>query len=320
MRYLDAEEIQALVPLGEMIDAVDGAYRDVAAGRDRSPIRSHVAFEGGDLLLMPGVADGAAGVSVKLVTIVPRNAHRALPTVQAVIAWIDAQTGTPLALLDGTVVTAMRTGAGTGAATRLLARPDAHVLAMIGAGAQAEWQVRAVCAVRPIEEVRIWAPSERRHELATRLGALVDATVRAVDSSEDAIRAADVVACATTSETPVFEARWLAPGAHVNGVGAFRPGMVELPADLFGRADTVAVDSRTAAFAEAGDLLAAIEQGRVSADAVIEIGTVSADRARDPEAITVFKSVGLAAQDAAAVELIARRAGLDAGFPSRGGG
>ena len=311
MRFIDGAEILSLGALGslpEVIDAVERAVREVAAGRDRSPLRSRVGFAGGDLLLMPGVVAGAAGVSVKLVTVVPGNAARSLPTVQAVVAWIDAETGEPLALLDGAAVTALRTGAASGAATRLLARTDAGVMAMIGAGAQAEWQVRAVCAVRPIHEVRIWAPSARREALATALAGQVAADVRAVGSAEAAVRGADVVSCATTSDVPVFDTAWLAAGAHVNGVGSFRPGMVELPPELFGLAARVAVDSCEAALSEAGDLLAAIDRGLIAVDAIVEIGSVPPGGARDPEAITVFKSVGLAAQDAAAVELIMERA------------
>lgn len=185
---------------------------------------------------------------------------------------------------------------------------------MIGAGAQAEWQVRAVCAVRPIEQVRIWALSERRHELAERLAADLGIDVRAAGSAEEAVRDADVVTCATTSEEPVFDAQWIAPGAHVNGVGAYRPGMVELPPEIYARAALVAVDSRPAALAEAGDLLVALERDLLTAKSLIEVGSLAADAgaadAREPAAITVFKSVGLAAQDAAAVGLIAHRAGL----------
>ncbi|MDQ2941992.1 MAG: ornithine cyclodeaminase family protein, partial [Chloroflexota bacterium] len=140
------------MPVLDLIDAVEQAYRDVAGGRDASPARSRVAMPNGDLLLMPGLRRGGLGASVKLVTVTPANAARGLPTVQAILLWIDAETGAPRALLDGAELTAMRTGAGTGAATRLLARADASVLAQIGAGAQAAWQVRAVLAVRPIRE------------------------------------------------------------------------------------------------------------------------------------------------------------------------
>lgn len=313
MRFLDAATIESLAPMAELVDAVEAAYRDVASGRDRSPLRSRIELDDGDLLLMPGVRAGASGISVKLVSIVPTNRARGLPTVHAVVAWIDAVTGTPLALLDGDALTLLRTGAGTAAATRLLSRPDSRVLAMIGAGGQAEWQIRAVCAVRPIDEVRVWSPSARRLELAARLDSGLEAgagavAVRAAASAEAAVRGADIVCCATTSTVPVLDAAWMGAGTHVNGIGAFRRGMVELPWQLFADAGLVAVDSRQAAMAEAGDLVAALERGALTAERVVELGAVPADRVRGTSEVTVFKSVGLAVQDAAAAELVIRNA------------
>ncbi len=308
--FLDGDAIRAAVPIDDMLDAVEAAYRDVAAGRDRSPIRSRVALDDGDLLLMPGVREGGAGSSVKLVTVMPGNAGRGLPTVQAVVVWFDARTGRPVALIDGATLTAMRPGAASGVATRLLARPDARTLAMIGAGGQAEWQVRAILAARPIERVLVHARTPgRREAFASRMAETTGIEVRAVASAEEAVREAEVVACATTSSTPVFEAAWLRPGAHVNGVGAFTLGMVELPPELFGTASLVAVDSRSAAMEESGELVAAIEHGSAAEEDLVEIGSVGRDWAdgRDPDAITVFKSVGLAIQDVAAAELIVGR-------------
>jgi ornithine cyclodeaminase len=309
--FLDADTIRRAVPIVDLLDAVDAAYRDVAAGRDRSPLRSHVSLDRGDLLLMPGVRAGGAGASVKLVTVMPDNAARGLPTVQAVVAWFDAETGTPLALLDGGTVPAMRTGAASGVATRLLARTDAATLAVLGAGGQAEWQIRAVVAARPIERVLVHARSRAsRDAVAARMADAVGLEVRAVDSAEDAVRAADVVCAATTSTAPVFDAAWIRPGTHVNGIGAYRLDMVELPPELFARAGLVAVDSREAARAEAGDVMAAVQRGLVTEEQLTEIGSVAADFAgqRDPGAITAFKSVGLAIQDVAAAELIVARA------------
>ena len=155
--YLDADAIRAGVPIADMLDAVEAAYRDVAAGRDRSPIRSRVELPNGDLLLMPGVRAESSGASVKLVTVTPANAGRGLPTIHALVVWLDAETGRPLALIDGETLTAMRTGAASGVATRLLARPDASTVALIGAGAQAEWQLRAVLAARPIRRALVFA-------------------------------------------------------------------------------------------------------------------------------------------------------------------
>ncbi len=308
--FLDADAIRAAVPIADLLDAVEAAYRDVAEGRDRSPIRSRVPLPGGDLLLMPGVRDGGSGSSVKLVTVMPGNAERGLPTIHALVIWLDAATGRPLALLDGETVTAMRTGAASGVATRLLARRDAATLAVIGAGGQAEWQIRAVVAARDIRRVVVYSRSaDARREFAERMGRETGTEVVAVESAEAAVREADVICCATTSSEPVFDAGWLRPGTHVNGIGAFRAGMVELPPEVFARAAMVAVDSRDAAMEEAGDLLAAIEDGLVAEEEVVEMGTIGREWAklRDPDSITVFKSVGLAIQDLAASELIAGR-------------
>lgn len=264
---------------------------------------------GGDLLLMPGLRDGGAGASVKLVTVMPANAARGLPTIHAVVAWFDASSGEPLAILDGRALTAMRTGAASGVSTRLLARPDARVLALFGVGAQAVWQVRAVMAAREIGEVRVFARTGARRDafaagLANELGPGV--RVVAAQTAEAAVRGADVICCATTSFEPIFAAEWVAPGTHVSAVGSFQKGMIELPTEIYAAASLVAVDSREAALEEAGDLLAAIDAGLLAGDGFVEIGTIAAGWAatRDPSAITVFKSVGLAIQDVAAAELV----------------
>jgi ornithine cyclodeaminase/alanine dehydrogenase-like protein (mu-crystallin family) len=308
--FLDADAIRAAVSVTDLLDAVETAYRDVAEGRDRSPLRSHVALPAGDLLLMPGVRESGAGATVKLVTVMGGNAERGLPTVQAIVVWFDATTGQPLAVLDGATVTAMRTGAASGVATRLLARPDAATLTVIGAGGQAEWQVRAVLAARPITRVLVFArDAAARGAFAERMEAATGVETRPAASAEAAIGEADVVCCATTSSEPVFEAGWLRPGAHVNGIGAFRLGMVELPPELFARAALVAVDSREAAHAEAGDLVAAVEQGSVRDADLVEIGSIRRDwvDSRPGDAVTVFKSVGLAIQDVVAAELVVAR-------------
>jgi ornithine cyclodeaminase len=212
----------------------------------------------------------------------------------------------------------MRTGAASGVSTRLLARADARVLSLFGVGAQAAWQVRAVMAAREIAEVRVFArTAERRDtfatELATELGP--DTRVVAAESAEVAVRGADVICCATTSFEPIFSASWVEPGTHVSAVGSFQKGMVELPPEIFAAAGLVAVDSREAVLEEAGDLLAAIDAGLLAPDGFVEIGTVDRRWAatRDPAAITVFKSVGLAIQDVATAELVMANLG-------RGGG
>lgn len=312
MQFFDADAIRKAIPMADLLDAVEAAYRDVVAGRDRSPVRSRVPVPSGDLLLMPGVRVGGTGSTVKLVTVTPGNAARGLPTIHAVVLWFDAETGEPRAVLDGATVTAMRTGAAAGVGTRLLARPDASVLALFGTGAQAAWQVRAVLAARPIRELRVYARTARSREaFAAAMAAELGQGVRVVAaaSAEEAVRDAEVICCATTSAEPIFSADWVMPGAHINGVGSYRLDMVEIPPELFARAECVAVDSRAAALEEAGDLVAALEQGHLAADQFVEIGSIGREWAaqRKPEAITIFKSVGLAIQDLAAAELLIRR-------------
>lgn len=309
MRIIDAEQVRAAAPMPQLLDAVEAAYRDVAAGRDRSPIRSRIPMGAGDLLLMPGLRDSGAGASVKLVTVMPANAARGMPTIHAVVAWLDADSGEPLAIMDGPTITAMRTGAASGVSTRLLARADARVLSIFGVGAQAAWQVRAVMATREIAEVRVFARTGARRDafaasLAEELGSGV--RVVAAQTAEAAVQGADVICCATTSFEPIFSAGWVRPGTHVSAVGSFQKGMVELPPDIFAAAALVAVDSREAALEEAGDLVAALDAGLLRADGFVEIGTIDAGWAatRDQSAITVFKSVGLAIQDLAAAELV----------------
>jgi ornithine cyclodeaminase/alanine dehydrogenase-like protein (mu-crystallin family) len=308
--FFDADAVRGAVPIAELVDAVEDAYRDVAAGRDRSPMRSRVTLDGGDLLLMPGVRAGGRGATVKLVTLVPANADRGLPLIHAIVTWFEVETGRPLAVIDGATLTAMRTGAASGVGTRLLARRDAATLAMIGAGAQAEWQVRAVIAERPIEQVLVWSRSvEGREHFAARISQGLGVDAAAASSAEAAVRAADVICTATTSSEPVFDADWVRPGTHVNGIGAYRLDMIELPPALYAAATLVAVDAREAAREEAGDLMAAVGDGLLAEADIVEIGTVGADFAasRNPDAITVFKSVGLAIQDVAAAERIVGR-------------
>jgi ornithine cyclodeaminase len=307
MELIDATTLRTLVPMDRLLDVVEAAYRDVTAGRDRSPIRQHLELAGGGLLvLMPAVREGGSGAAVKLITWVPGNPERGLPTIQGTVTWFDAVTGEAAFQFDGPTVTALRTGAASGVGARLMARPEASVMALIGAGVQAESQIRAVLAARPIREVRVFARTrEPREAFAAAMDAALSPTVRAVESAEEAVRGADIVCCVTPSETPVFEAAWLAPGAHVNAIGAFRLGMVEIPAEAFGRAALVAVDSRAASAHEAGDLAAAVAAGTIAEADIVEIGGIAADWAqtRDPAAITIFKSVGLPIQDLATADL-----------------
>lgn len=271
MRYLDGSAVRQVLPMADAIVAMEHAFTGVT----ETPLRSVV----GPSLVMPGTLDGV--MAVKVVSIVPGN------PVGLVIVF--GEDGSPIGIVDGPTVTAIRTGAVAGLATKLLARPDAGTLAMLGAGAMAFDQVAAIQAVRPIERVLIWSRSpEKARALAERIGGEAVADVSA------AVAAADVISCATPATSPLFDADLVGPGTHVNAVGAFTPEMAELAPGLLDRAFVV-VDDIAAAAAEAGDL---IQAGRVPDTTLRALLEGSAPRVESD--VTVFKSVGIAAQDVAA--------------------
>ena len=290
---LDEAAVKKLLRMEELIPVMARALADLSAGAVVQPTRVMlpVAEHRGFLGVMPAYG-GALGA--KLVTFFPHN--QGIHTHHATILLFRPETGEPLAIMDGRLITEMRTAAVSAVATRLLARPDASVLAIIGSGVQARSHLEALRLVRDLREVRVWSPRNSR-AFAERHG------VRAAASAEAAVRGADVVVVATSSETPVLQGRWLAPGAHVNAVGAPRPTWRELDDDALARA-RVYVESREAATRESGDVIAA---GRVFA----EIGEVVAGTRpgrRDPGEITVFKSVGVAIEDVATADLVYRNA------------
>ena len=212
----------------------------------------------------------------------------------------------PLALMEGSGLTALRTGAASGLATDLLAVPDASTLAVIGAGVQARTRIAAVCAVRPISEIRVFSLT-RAESLAAELRDTLDARIVVAPTAQAALDGAQVIVAATTSATPVVHLRDLAPGAHVNGIGSFTPQMQEIAADVVAAARVV-VDHRASAWAEAGDLIIPCAQGLITKDHVYaEIGEIAAGLKpgrQDPQEITFFKSVGNAVQDAALAQRV----------------
>jgi ornithine cyclodeaminase/alanine dehydrogenase-like protein (mu-crystallin family) len=317
MRILSADDVRRAVPMAAAIDAVEAAFVSLSSGQAEAPLRAHLAspeHEGLSLFMPARIAGpGAPALGLKVVSIFPRNMGRGEPTISALVNIFDPQTGRPLAVLDGTYLTALRTGAASGVATRHMARPEARVLALFGAGAQALPQALAVCAVRPIE--RIWLVNrsrERAQLLAARMrGAGLTLDLRIAPSVEQALAEADIVCTATAAPTPLFADAALRPGTHINGVGAYQPTMAEVPAATVARARVV-VDQLAAAWAEAGDLIQAREAGLISAEHVLgELGAVAAGRLvgrTSPEEITFFKSVGNAVQDVAVASLALARA------------
>ena len=320
LTLLSGEDVRRLVPMTDAIDAMASAFGQLSSGRAVIPLRTPVDAERGLSLFMPGYLKDTRVLGGKIVSIFSGNAAKGLPSVTAVVLLLDSSTGLPRALLDGTALTALRTGAASGLATRLLARPDASVLAVFGAGVQARTQIEAVLTVRSVREIRIVS---RTRTSAERLGdelRRADHPIEKVVVLDDPARAvagADLLVAATTSATPVFPGARVESGAHVNGVGSYTTEMQEVDEGVVTRARVV-VDTRDGALAEAGDLVIPLRKGLVrEEDIATELGEVvlgtRPGRTRADE-ITFFKSVGNAAQDLA----VAARA-LDAAARSGAG-
>lgn len=316
LRVLNASEVRAALPMAVAIEAMKDAYRQLSLGLADVPLRSRIDIPTEDAasLFMPAFLSQTGDLAVKVVSIFPRNPERHLPTLHALVVVLDATTGRPTALLEGSSLTALRTGAGSGAATDVLARPDARVGLVFGSGGQARTQLEAICTVRPLE--RVWIVSRDRagaEAFASEMAGqgAVPSDVRVADDIPQAVRQADIVCTATTSSRPVFDGNDLRPGAHVNAIGGFTPQMQEVDAVTVMRA-RVFVDSRAAALAEAGDLLEPIRQGLIRADWIVgELGEVVAGTTpgrRSDEEITLFKSVGVSVQDAVAAARALERA------------
>lgn len=317
MLVLTRSQVRELVPMPDAIELMKKAFSELSAGRTVSPLRTVISLPDreADALFMPAYVPAMDALGMKSVNVFRRNARQGLPVIHAVVSLIDPATGEPLAIMDGTYLTALRTGAVSGAAADLLARPESRVLAAIGAGAQGVTQIAAICAVRPIERViavdvnedalqRLRAAIEQDWpDLADRLETTTDAAA--------AVRAADIICTATTSRSPVFQDSDVRPGTHVSGVGAYTPEMQELPAETVARA-TVVVDAFDAALAEAGDLIIPLNEGRVTRDHFRrELGMIASGAApgrSDDAEITLFKSVGNAVQDVVVAKLAYDRA------------
>lgn len=309
MLFLSREDIISALPMSEAIEAVRTAFTELSMDTAEVPVRTAIEIgkHKGVTLVMPGYLGEMDALAVKIVSVHRRNRELGLPAIHGVVILIDPRTGEPLAMLEGSSLTEVRTGAASGLATDLLANPDASNLAIIGTGAQARTQLEAVCTVRPIRLARVFSRSRASvdafiGEMSGRIGNSVD--IIAASSTAEAVRDADIICAATTSSTPVFDGSDLKPGAHINGIGSFTPQMQEVDFTTLERASKIVVDSYAAAMEEAGDLLIAIDQGIITRnDIYAEIGEIAAGRKKGRESkdqITFFKSVGNAALDAAA--------------------
>ncbi len=302
MRILTADDVRQHLPMRRAIEAMREGFIALSTGRATVPVRNSLSTPETTFLYMPAHIHGSPVSTVKIVSVTAGNPARGLPVVQATVPVLDATTGETLAMIDGTSLTAIRTGAASGLATDLLARADAQVLGVIGAGAQARTQIEAVCAVRDIRQIRLYSRSNAAR-LADELRERYAAEIIVAESAHAALAGADVLVAATNSRTPVIQAADIAPGVHINGVGSYTHEMQEVAANVVTQAKVV-VDHRDSAWAEAGDLIIPRDQGLFhEEDVYAELGEIAAGllpgREWDDE-ITFFKSVGNAVQDAAA--------------------
>lgn len=309
---LGGSDLQRLLPMNDAIGAMKQAFEAFSTGTATAPQRLAVPVPSEDavMLVKPALMPGT-GLGAKLVSVFPGNAARGLPVVSGAVLLLDPATGEPIALCDGTVLTAWRTGAASGAATDLLARRNASRAALIGCGAQGRTQALAMDTVRELEVLKIVDRDPRQIEdFAAEMTPKLRARIIDCTRVEDALEDAEIICAATTSSSPVLESAMVADGAHVNGVGSFTPKMRELDPATIARARVV-VDSREAALAEAGELIQAVDSGLTDPASWSELGDVVAGSApgrQGDDELTLFKSVGLAVQDIAAASLAVERA------------
>ncbi|RRD64411.1 ornithine cyclodeaminase family protein [Fretibacterium sp. OH1220_COT-178] len=305
---LSAEEMLSVFSMADAVQADKDALSLYSAGGASIPLRTNIDIpeHKGQSLYMPGYAAEAGALGVKIVSVYPGNIERGLPSVPATMVLLDADTGQVSALMDGTCLTRIRTGAVSGAATDILARKDCRKFALYGTGGQAETQLEAVLTVRSsIERVEVFDISmERAEDFAKRMGerfaGKFKAAIAAARSSGEALEDADVVTAVTTSKVPVFDGAKLKAGAHVNGVGSYTPEMQELDPEALRRAEIVTVDTRDGVLNESGDFIIPQSQGVFSYDRVVELGEVMSGKAKGrsrDDQVTLFKTVGSAVLD-----------------------
>lgn len=318
MKILTAQDIRQALPMKAAIKATKNAYAALSAGRAAIPLRTHLPIPPEDAasLFMPAYLqnpDEDDALAIKIVSLFPGNPAKGLNLIQAAVLVLDAETGQTRALLEGGSLTAIRTGAASGAATDLLARPDSRVAVIFGAGTQGRTQLEAVCSVRQIKQVWIVEPDPQRARTFVdemRGQGDIPEDVRIAPDPKLALSNADIICTATTAVKPIYQAADVQPGTHINGVGSYTLEMVENPPRMLLNA-SIFIDEKEASLAEAGEIHAAMRDFDLPEDALKEIGEVVLGKIparQSPKEITFFKSVGVAVQDAAAAQLALQNA------------
>ncbi len=320
MLILNAAEVRQAFPMREAIEAMREAFAAFSDGRALNPPRMQlpVSRQAGVTLIMPAFVDDtdpqSQALAVKVVSIFNNNHVVGLASVQSAVLVLDPATGRPTALIEGATLTAIRTAAASGLATELLARRESRRLAIFGAGAEARTHLDAMCAVRPIEQVRIYSPKSEESaalvaEFTGRPG--FDVRLEVAATPKKVMEGADIICCATSSKVPVFEDVDVRPGGHINAIGSYTRAVSEVPAETVRRA-MVVVDSYDAAWQDAGELLQPLDAGLIGRNHIqAEVGEIVLGRRpgrTDDRQITLFKSVGLAVQDAFAASSVTANA------------
>jgi len=309
IRYFSGKDIRQILSMEQCIEAMQVAFGALSGGEAVVPVRSRLELEAdnGNALFMPSYMPGIHRVGLKTVTNHKQNAARGLPIVHAMMMLFDSSSGEPLAIMDGEALTGLRTGAGSGLATRYLAKETAKTVSIIGPGAQGETQLEAVCAVRPIERAFVAGRNPEKAELfAEKMAGKLGIEVSVANSME-CLEDSDIICTATPSMEPLFEDRHIMPGTHINAVGAYKTDMVEIPPETVARSKVV-VDQMAACLAEAGDIVQPVKMGLIGEDHIHgELGQLVngelCGRETDKE-ITFFKSVGVAVQDLVTADLL----------------
>lgn len=317
MRILSRADVQKAMTMMEAIGIVKDAFIQLSNREATVPLRVpvNVPKHSGTTLFMPAYLARSDVLAAKIVSVFNDNISLGLPLIHAAVIVVDARTGQISGLLEGGFLTSLRTGAASGAATDVLARREARVVAIFGAGVQGRSQLLAIASVRSLERVYVVDSSREVlgkfiEEMSGQRGVPKD--LRAALSTAEAVREADIICTATTSITPVYDGTLVKPGTHINGIGSFTPRMQENPETMVRRADKIVVDSFEGALAEGGDLIIPLDKGIIARSNIYaEIGEIlgggKPGRERDSE-ITFFKSVGNAIQDASVAQAILKRA------------
>ena len=303
---LSRSDVEKALSMEDSVRLLERGFVELGEGRVDMPQRPVIFLPDKDGLaaFMPALVKEMDALAIKTVTAFKGNPKKGLPTIFGTVTLLDTETGIPLSIMDGGYLTAVRTGAASGVATKYLAKENARIAAIFGAGVQGVTQLEAICTVRNIAEVRVFDTDRKAAEKFAREtgghGPIPD-NVKVVDSPKDALAGADVVATATTSPTPIFDGDDLSPGVHINGVGSHAPKMRELDTKTIVRSKIVC-DSVDACLAEAGDLLIPIEEGAFKESDIYgglaDVISGKLPGRKDDEEVTLYKSVGLAFQDA----------------------